>query len=49
MEITVEHLGSVQFEIRARNHSIVSDQPARDGGFDEGICGPWVDGDGGFV
>src|SRR6202035_6144307 len=40
MEITVEHLGSVQFEIRTRNHSIISDQPARDGGFDEGMTPP---------
>ena len=40
MEITVEHLGSVQFEIRTRNHSIISDQPAKDGGFDEGMTPP---------
>jgi putative redox protein len=40
MEITVEHLGSVQFEIRTRNHSIISDQPVRNGGFDEGMTPP---------
>ena len=40
MEITVEHLGSVQFEIKARGHSIVSDQPAETGGFDEGMTPP---------
>jgi putative redox protein len=40
MEITVEHLGSVQFEIKARGHSIVSDQPADNGGFDEGMTPP---------
>lgn len=40
MEVTVEHLGSVQFEIRARNHSIVSDQSISDGGFDEGMTPP---------
>lgn len=40
MEITVEHLGSVQFEIRTRNHSIISDQPVNDGGFDEGMTPP---------
>ena len=40
MEVTVEHLGSVQFEIRARNHSIVSDQSINDGGFDEGMTPP---------
>ncbi len=40
MEVTVEHLGSVQFEIRARNHSIISDQSTSDGGFDEGMTPP---------
>jgi len=40
MEITVEHLGSVQFEIKTRGHSIVSDQPSENGGFDEGMTPP---------
>jgi len=40
MEVQVEHLGSVQFEIKTRNHSIVSDQPVQDGGFDEGFTPP---------
>ncbi len=40
MEVTVEHLGSVQFDIRTRNHSIISDQPVSDGGFDEGMTPP---------
>lgn len=40
MEVTVEHLGAVQFEIKARVHSIVSDQPADSGGFDEGMTPP---------
>jgi putative redox protein len=40
MEITVEHLGSVQFQIKARGHSIVSDQPVEQGGFDEGATPP---------
>lgn len=40
MEITVEHLGSVQFEIKTRGHSIVSDQPVADGGYDEGMTPP---------
>ena len=40
MEVQVEHLGSVQFEIRTRNHSIVSDQPVPSGGFDEGFTPP---------
>jgi putative redox protein len=44
MEVTVEHLGGVQFEIRARQHVVVSDQPAEDKpgslGFDEGMTPP---------
>jgi putative redox protein len=40
MEILVEHLGGVQFEIKARQHQIVSDQPAENGGFDEGMTPP---------
>src|SRR5215475_12603547 len=40
MEVTVEHLGAVQFEIRARQHTIVGDQPAASGGFDEGMTPP---------
>jgi len=37
MEVTVEHLGEVQFEIRARQHTIASDQPEQNGGFDEAM------------
>ena len=40
MQVTVEHLGGVQFEIKARQHVIVSDQPAENGGFDEGMTPP---------
>jgi putative redox protein len=40
MEVTVEHLGSVQFEIKTRGHVIVSDQPLKNGGFDEGMTPP---------
>lgn len=40
MEVTVEHLGDVQFEIKARSHSIVCDQPAENGGHDEGMTPP---------
>ncbi len=40
VEVSVEHLGSVQFEIKARKHSIVCDQPAENGGFDEGMTPP---------
>ncbi|MFZ0629849.1 MAG: OsmC family protein [Acidobacteriaceae bacterium] len=40
MEVSVQHLGAVQFEIRARTHTIVSDQPAENHGFDEGMTPP---------
>jgi putative redox protein len=40
MEVIVEHLGAVQFQIKARQHQIASDQPAENGGFDEGMTPP---------
>ena len=40
MEVTVEYLGAVQFEVRARDHMILCDQPEENGGFDEGITPP---------
>ena len=40
MTTTVNHLGAVQFEIRTRTHTIISDQPEEDGGFDEGMTPP---------
>ena len=40
MEVSVEHLGDVQFEVEARGHKIVSDQPAESGGYDEGMTPP---------
>lgn len=40
MEVTVEHLGGVQFEIKARHHTIVSDQPLENFGHDEGMTPP---------
>ena len=40
MEVTVEHLGAVQFEIKARQHTVISDQPAENKGFDEGMTPP---------
>jgi putative redox protein len=40
MEVLIEHLGAVQFEIKARVHSIVSDQPRENGGYDEGMTPP---------
>jgi putative redox protein len=40
MEVLVEHLGAVQFEIKARQHKIACDQPPENGGFDEGMTPP---------
>ena len=40
MEVRVEHLGAWQFEIKAREHTIVCDQPRENGGFDEGMTPP---------
>lgn len=40
MVVTVQHLGAVQFEIKARQHSIACDQPAENGGYDEGMTPP---------
>lgn len=40
MELTVEHLGAVQFEIKTRGHVVISDQPIENGGFDEGMTPP---------
>jgi len=40
MEVTVEHLGALQFEIKARQHTILSDQPTENGGHDEGMTPP---------
>ena len=40
MEVSVKHLGAVQFEINARQHVIVSDQPEENFGFDEGMTPP---------
>jgi len=40
MEVHVKHLGDVQFEINARNHILISDQPEDSGGHDEGVTPP---------
>ena len=40
MEMTIEHLGAVQFEIKTRHHTIICDQPIENGGFDEGVTPP---------
>lgn len=40
VEVQIEHLGEVQFEIRARSHVIACDQPVENGGYDEGMTPP---------
>jgi len=40
MEVFIEHLGAVQFEIKARQHTIVCDQPRESFGHDEGMTPP---------
>jgi uncharacterized OsmC-like protein len=40
MEVTIEHLGAQQFEIKAREHTVLSDQPPENGGHDEGMTPP---------
>jgi len=40
MEVVVEHLGTVQFAIKARQHTVVCDQPAENNGYDEGMTPP---------
>jgi uncharacterized OsmC-like protein len=40
MEVTVEHLGDAQFEVTARHHKIICDQPLDNGGYDEGMTPP---------
>jgi len=40
MEVFVEHLGALQFEVKARRHSVICDQPLDNGGFDEGMAPP---------
>jgi uncharacterized OsmC-like protein len=40
IEVSVEHLGDVQFEIQARGHRVICDQPADSGGYDEGMTPP---------
>jgi uncharacterized OsmC-like protein len=40
MEVTIEHLGAMQFEIKARQHTVLSDQPPENAGHDEGMTPP---------
>jgi uncharacterized OsmC-like protein len=40
MEVTVEHLGAVKFQAKARTHTLVCDQPLDNGGSDQGMTPP---------
>jgi putative redox protein len=40
MEVTVRHLGNVKFEASTRGHCVICDQPAGNGGFDQGMTPP---------
>lgn len=40
MELKVVHLDGVKFEVQARSHTIVCDQPAENGGEDAGMTPP---------
>ncbi|MEO5927005.1 MAG: OsmC family protein [Bryobacteraceae bacterium] len=40
MEVVINHLGDVQFEVKARNHTVYCDQPTDAGGYDEGMTPP---------
>lgn len=40
MEVTIRHLGNVQFEASTRGHRVICDQPAGNGGADTGMTPP---------
>lgn len=40
IEVTVRHSGDVKFEIAARQHTLICDQPQNSGGGDEGMTPP---------
>jgi len=40
MEVVIQHLGKVKFEARAGSHTLISDQPASNGGEDSGMTPP---------
>lgn len=40
MEVTAKFLGDVRFEVQARGHRVICDQPADDGGSDTGMTPP---------
>jgi uncharacterized OsmC-like protein len=40
MEVNVKLIGDVKFEVAARKHTLVCDQPSESGGSDEGMTPP---------
>jgi len=40
MEVSAQYLGSSKFEVRARGHRVICDQPLDNGGSDEGMSPP---------
>ena len=40
MEVNVQHLGNSRFEVRARGHRLICDQPGGNGGSDAGMTPP---------
>ena len=40
MEVKTRHLGSSKFEVAARGHRVICDQPLDNGGSDEGMSPP---------
>jgi uncharacterized OsmC-like protein len=40
MEVTIRHLGNVQFEASTRGHRVLCDQPPDNGGADRGMTPP---------
>jgi putative redox protein len=40
MEVIAEYLGNTKFEVEARGHRVICDQPADNGGADEGMTPP---------
>ena len=42
MKVTVNHIGDVQFSMRTRSHTLYTDQPAENGGWDEAMTPPEI-------
>ena len=40
MEVTAEYLNDARFEVAARGHRVISDQPPENGGQDSGMSPP---------